>query len=505
MGKKAKRLERKVEKLQAKMSTLMKAGYDSAKWTDENRKHWAQAEDKPPALMNDRETRRRLRVRCHYEAGNNSYCAGLISTLATDTIGYTGPKLRVLSDDSDLKTLVEEEWTKWSESFEVNLPFKLDLMERTKYIEGESFPYLYTDEEVGENTGISLGVNVLSQSRIADPDYINTYGRTKENIFNDDGVLINRETGRPIGFNVVPDDADLYGYSLIGSKPDFVSSRYMFQWFSPKRPSQYRGVCELTPSLGLYAQLRRYGLATLTAAEFGAVFAGVMKTTNPAADGPVQVKDWTQFYLERGMLLSLPEGWDATQFDAKHPMQSQEMFTNLILREIGRCQNVPFGIVAGDSSKYNYSSAQLDYRDYEERKKSDKKQLSIRILNRIFREFLLELGKMYSKVQTAVENNKLWHTWGFPRRPSSDPSKDADAEVKRLEKGLITLSEIYADRGLDWQEELEQREKENKKLKELGLTTAQTTDIINTNNGDNTSIGQSNGNPSDATQGSATV
>lgn len=496
MGKKVKKLERKLEKLQAKASVLLKAKYDAAQWSDETRRHWAQATDKPPSVENNRETRRRIRIRSQHEYDNNSYCQGTVSTIATDVIGYTAPKLRVMSDNPKLKTYVEEEWTKWSESYEVNLPAKLRLMDETRRIQGEAFPYVYTDDEVGMETGYALGFNVLGASRVIDPG---GWGigqlDPKTGIYNDDGVLVNVITGRPVGYNVAPVEAEVGGYSgLIKSNVPPISSQYMRQWVQPRRPGQYRGVGELHAALNLFAQLRRYGLATLTAAEFAAMFAGVMKTNAPPADGPTEVKNWTTIDMQRGTLLSLPEGWDATQFDAKQPMQSQEMFTNLILREIGRCLDMPFGIIAGDSSKYNYSSAQLDYRGYEERLKYDKQQLVIRILNWLFKHFLIELGKLNPLVQSAINMNKLWHTWGFSRRPSSDPSKDAEAEAKRLENNTTTLSEVYADRGLDWQEELEQRKKENEKISELGLTKVSPSDIMS-NNGGVPPTPQSNGSP----------
>lgn len=505
MGKKAKKIERKLEKLQAKASVLLKAKYDAALWTDETRRHWSQATDKPPSIENNRETRRRLRIRCQHEYDNNSYCQGTISTIATDVIGYTAPKLRVMADNPALKTYVEEEWTKWSESYEVNLPAKLRLMDETRRIAGESFPYVFTDDEVGMETGYALGFNILGPGRVIDPG---GWGQgqldPKTGIYNDDGVNVDVKTGRPVSYNVAPVEAEVGGYSgLIRSNVPPISSTYMRQWVQPRRPGQYRGVCELHSCLNLFAQLRRYGLATLTAAEFAAMFAGVMKTTSSAVE-PAQTTAFKEVELNRGTLLTLPDGWDATQFDAKHPMQSQEMFVNLVLREIGRCLDMPFGIIAGDSSRYNYSSAQLDYRGYEERLKYDKLQLIIRVLNWLFKHFLIELGKLNPMIQSAINMNQLWHTWGFSRRPSSDPSRDASAEEIRLNNQTTTLSEVYADRGLDWQEALEQRKKENEKISELGLTKVSPSGIM-PNNGTVPPIGQSNGNTNVRPNNPATV
>ncbi len=68
----------------------------------------------------------------------------------------------------------------------------------------------------------------------------------------------------------------------------------MIHYFRADRPGQSRGIPEITPALPLFAQLRRYTLAVLAAAETAADFAAVLYTDAPAngeadpsrADGP---------------------------------------------------------------------------------------------------------------------------------------------------------------------------------------------------------------------------
>jgi capsid protein len=47
--------------------------------------------------------------------------------------------------------------------------------------------------------------------------------------------------------------------------------------------------------------------------------------------------------------------------------------------------------------------------------------------------------------------------------------KDATAEQVRLSYNGTTLEEVYAARGQDWEEGLEQRQIETEKVRELGL------------------------------------
>ena len=63
---------------------------------------------------------------------------------------------------------------------------------------------------------------------------------------------------------------------------DRIPAASMLHWLRADRPGQYRGIPEITPALPLFAQLRRYTLAVLAAAETAADFAAVLYTDAPA-------------------------------------------------------------------------------------------------------------------------------------------------------------------------------------------------------------------------------
>lgn len=457
------------EKTQGKLA----ATFDNAETTDDNRRHWERARDKPVTVELTPDVRMKLRERCSYERDNNSYCSGLMSTRATDLIGYTLPKLRIAADNPEIKSTIEMAWDEWSKHEYVNLSSKLRVMDETTQCEGESFIAQFSDDALEKEFGIGLNVNVIGAARVCDAAG-NRWGTYKEGEYNDDGLIIDLKTGRPKRFKVIPAEDAVYGLSAYGDAPT-VDPKYMKQWFRPRRPGQFRGYSEYAPCLGLYAQLRRYDLATLDAAEFAAMLAGVMYTSQPVdPDSLGSVKPWTKAELERGTLLGLPLGYKAEQFKPEQPLTQYQMFVNMILRQIGRAMDVPFGIVAGDSSSYNYSSARLDYQGYEARIKYDREQLTIRQLNCLFKDWLFEWA-VYMAVKgkriykDLIESKGIGWKWTFTSRPSSDPSKDAEADAKRLETQTDNLAGVYAARGLDWEEELEQRSKELQKMKKLGL------------------------------------
>ena len=80
---------------------VMKARYDAAATTNENRRHWQHADDLSANAANSPDVRKLLRNRCRYEIANNSYARGLVLTLANDVVG-TGPRLQMLTESTDL-------------------------------------------------------------------------------------------------------------------------------------------------------------------------------------------------------------------------------------------------------------------------------------------------------------------------------------------------------------------------------------------------------------------
>lgn len=470
---------------------LLRGHYDSAKTTNENKNHVAQAMngDRHPVNVNTKFTRSSLRRFARYEFDNNCYLRGLINNLTLDMIGNTYPKLQSLTNDRAINKLVDECFVEWCEHDKVNWPGKLAQLNNDKLVDGECFMPTFYDSDLERHTGVSLNVNTLAARRVTNheaPQYCIDNG-----IYDDDGVLVDVISGRPVRYRISTAIDDLLSGSA-GVTEVQVDASKMFQWYTPTRSEQYRGVSEIAAALPLYQYLRRFTLATVSAAELAASFAAIMKSTDPAMEGPAQIEEWAQFPIVRNMLLTLPEGRDITQLKSEHPIPSYQMFVDMILREIGACLNVPFGIVAHDLSKYNFASGRLDIQAYNERLQHQRMQLSIRIMNRVHEYWVLEfaLALMMNQCKLAhtpesqaelrdsgvvlyrlIQSNRYRYQWRFYNRPSTNPVDDANAAATNLESQTTTLSDIYGSRGEDWRDKIDQLAEEKKYIAEkLGAT-----------------------------------
>ncbi|MCA9221528.1 MAG: phage portal protein, partial [Planctomycetales bacterium] len=94
---------------------LVRARYDAAATNSDNRRHWASADSLSADAANSPSVRRVLRDRARYEVANNSYARGIVLTLANDVVG-TGPRLQLLTSDSDANKEIERQFTRWADA-----------------------------------------------------------------------------------------------------------------------------------------------------------------------------------------------------------------------------------------------------------------------------------------------------------------------------------------------------------------------------------------------------
>lgn len=418
------------------------AEYDAAQTTTDNSRHWANADNLSASAANSKEVRDALRSRARYEAQeNNSYAKGICLTLANDTIG-TGPRLQMLLKDRAANQQIESAFASWCRA--VNLAAKLRTMRLSKVVDGEAFAQFITNRRL---RGVQLDLALVESEQVSTPFFKASGAQVVDGIEFD-------SYGNPRVYHLLkshPGD-ELALYVL---EKDNVPSSEMLHMFRCDRPGQKRGVPEITPALPLFAQLRRFTLATIFAAETAANFSGVMYTDAPAIAEPDDVDAMDAIELERNAMLTLPRGWKMGQMKAEHPSTTYGMFRDAILNEIARCLNMPFNVAAGNSSGYNFASTRADHQTYGmaisvERSEWESCCLDP-ILYKWFDEAVFIDGLLPEGLGSLAE---LPHRWHWDGRPHVDPQKNASAQEKRLASGTTSYPQEFAEQGLDWEVEM---------------------------------------------------
>jgi len=444
----------------------LRGKYDAAQTTHDNRRHWANADALSADASASPVVRRILRSRARYEVANNSYARGIINTLATDTIG-TGPRLQLLTENDEINRRVEGEFTSWAH--EIKLAEKLRTMRMARAQDGEAFA-IFVDNPVLRHP-VKLDLWLIEAERVSAPAGVIKVKTELEKEYEVDGIRFDKY-GNPSEYHVLKTHP---GGSTWHSSSEYLSvpAPYMIHFFCPQRPEQHRGIPEIMPALPLFAQLRRFTLAVLAAAEAAANFAGILHTDAPAGGESDEVEAMDLFELERDMLLTMPAGWKMTQVESTQPATTYREFKREILVEIARCLNVPYNIAAGDSSGYNYASGRLDHQTYYKSVHVDQASVARIVLDPILtawlEEFLLGLG---GTLETASYSRSVLmpdHSWFWDGTEHVDPVKEAKAQEIRLRSHTTTLAREYGRQGLDWETELRQLAREKKLMGELGI------------------------------------
>lgn len=425
--------------------------FDAAQTTKDNFRHWSAADHLSADMEAAPEVRRTLRNRSRYEIANNSYAKGLVQMLANDTIG-TGPRLQMLSDDEKINDEVEGAFAQWANA--VRLPSKLRTMRMARCQDGEAFAVMATNPGIRHEVKLDL--------MLVEADRVSGDLKWLENDASVDGITFDA-WGNPVDYRVlkyhpgdihyVPEDEAVH-----------IPAEYMLHIFRQDRPGLHRGVPELTAALPLFAQLRRYNLAVLSAAEAAADFAAILYTDAPPSGEADEVEPMDAIPLERNMMLTVPAGWKMGQLDPKQPAANHAEFVKIILSEIARCVVTTYGTLAGDFSGHNYASGRLDNQIYHKSILVDRSCWESEVLNRIFEVWFRE----YSLARTLIVP-AIHHTWFWDGFPHVDPSKEAAALEKRLANNSTTLAAECARDGQDYMEVLLQRAKEIRLMHELGI------------------------------------
>jgi capsid protein len=319
----------------ARAVRLVRGRYDAAVTTDDNRRHWANADGLSANAANSAEVRRLLRNRARYETANNSYARGIVLTLANDVVG-TGPRLQLLTDNAEANRQIERAFEAWA--LAIGLAEKLRTMRIARATDGEAFAVLTSNPRLA--TDVQLDLRLVEAEQVTTPDLSPLASGAV------DGIVFDR-FGNPIEYHILRQHP---GESAFDRDYDRLPVESVLHWYRCDRPGQARGIPDIMPALPLFAQLRRFTLAVLAAAETAADFAGILYTDAPANGEADAAEPFEPIELEKRALVTMPGGWRMDQMKAEQPSTSFGEFKHEILNEIARCLNMPFNIGAQETS-----------------------------------------------------------------------------------------------------------------------------------------------------------
>ncbi len=421
---------------------------------------------------------------------NDAIASGAINTIVINIIG-TGIKpqsridketLKINEEYADqLQRQIERIWARWighaDASRKLNYFGIEELVERSRLMNGEAL--VIPLRIANPKRPYSLSLQTIEADRMDTPsDKVSNKEIRK-------GVEIG-QYGEPLAYWIKKTHPGDYSYgtkSFSNLSKDYI--RYparrdddivnFFHLFHILRAGQTRGEPFFAPVINLFKDRFEYMEAELVAARVAACFALFVKRDN-AMDYAIAKSEYDSGSekqieeLSPGMVEYLKTGESVESFNPSRPNPSFEPFMIRILRDIASGLNIPYEILSKDFSRSNYSNlrgALLEARRFF--------MMQQKFIAENFGQPVLELllEEAYLKGELPIldfyQNRDAYvkTRWICPGWQWVDPASEIKASTEAVDNNLSSLADELAAVGQDWEENLEQRAREAKKIKDL--------------------------------------
>lgn len=247
--------------------------------------------------------------------------------------------------------------------------------------------------------------------------------------------------------------------------------------FRSNRIGQIRGVPAFAPAMSFFKHLSDYLEAEVVSARVAACLAVFVTSGDPmglaSANSSGAGADGNRIQtIEPGLVHYLGNGESINVVDPKRPGDAFASFVEGVLRLIGVSLGMPYELLLKDFSKTNYSSARaallegrrqfMGWRNWFAPKFCQ--PIWCMVLEEAYLRGQFDVPDFYAYQSEYCRCSWIGGAWGWV-----DPVKEVEASKMAMDYGLSTLAEEVAGQGRDWEEVLEQKAKEQKKITELGL------------------------------------
>jgi lambda family phage portal protein len=289
--------------------------------------------------------------------------------------------------------------------------------------------------------------------------------------------------GRPLAYwmhNTHPnDDVVNVGFQRHRRVPaDRIIHRFLRD---EQRAGTSRGVPWLFVAMRRLAMLGGYEEAALVNARQGASKMGFYTQPNDdaalVADGSKvsDVKDQNGNLIteaEPGVFGVLPKGWGFETYDPTYPSDAMDGFVKSMLRAFAAGVGINYNVLASDLENVNYSSLRqgaLEDRDtYESIQHTYIEEVALPMFEAWLR-MALDLGQIGRLPMDGFDRfNKpvmIPRTWRWV-----DPLKEVSGKEKELQLGITTRTRLCAEQGIDFEQLVDERKREEDILRAAGIT-----------------------------------
>jgi lambda family phage portal protein len=283
--------------------------------------------------------------------------------------------------------------------------------------------------------------------------------------------------GRPVAYYLFarhPFDTS-GSVSGIGQKHVRVDANDIIHAFIPVRPGQTRGIPHSAAIMTTLKMLDGYIEAELVAARVASAKMGAIEDADPKEPmhrNPNAGATAVPTEAEPATLMDLRgTGGKLTLWDPQHPAAQFTPFTSTMSRFAAIGLGLAYSTLTGDHSNDTYSSMKVGLQPEHVHWRRLQGFVIDHVLDRLFGEWL-KMALLNSAIPGITDfDASRWrtHVWQPRGFPSPDPLKDTQANLMKVAAGIDTLTRLCAEDGLDFEEVIAERKRENDLAKAAGV------------------------------------
>jgi len=423
---------------------------------------------------------RMLRNRARQLVRDSDFAKAALRAVRNNVVG-TGIKLQAqvqmqrggrLADEMNRR--IEDEWARWTVAKRCHCAGKLtwadiQRLSITSVMESGEVFIRFVKQPFG-GSKVPLGLEII-ESDLLDDDYSGIEKNGNEVRM---GVEIDK-WGRPVAyhfFDYHPGDYQFAYASKATKRRVRIPAEDVLHLFIAERPGQTRGVSAFASAIMRLRNLSGYEESEIVAARASSSMMAFVKTPDQELfeDGTFDQDSVLDF--SPGSIRRLAPGEEMQFFTPNRPDDSFTPFVQQMLRAVAAGVGCSYTQVSSDFSQSNYSSSRLELLETRAHYKTLQQYLIDALCQEVYckwMEMAVLAGVLEMPGFDSDPDRYETAKWIAPAAQFVDPQKEAAAYKDMIRSGIMTLSQVIALHGGDFDEQMRQRQHELAVADEFGI------------------------------------
>jgi lambda family phage portal protein len=376
--------------------------------------------------------------------------------------------------DERTNGVIEHEWRKWGKAKNCHAGGTLSwsdiqrLCLRSMMESGEVF-VRFVNQSFGDSR-VPFGLEVL-EADLLDDDYtgIEQNGNRVRM-----GVEVN-DWSRPVAYHFLsyhPGDYQFTGGQIAKKRRIRVPAEQIVHLYSAERPGQTRGVSAFASAIMRLNNLKGYEEAEIIAARASSAMMGFVRTPDQELFEDGTFEDQSVLDFAPGSIRRLAPGEEMQFFSPQRPDDAFTPFVAQMLRAVASGVGCSYTQVSSDFSQSNYSSSRLELIETRAHYRTLQQYIIERLCQPVYEKWM-DMAVMSGELRVSgydMDPDRYYESkWVPPAAQFVDPQKEAEAYKSLIRSGIMTLSQVIALHGGDFEETMRQRQHELATMDELGI------------------------------------